>query len=139
MLTYTVWRWGNVVVQLAVNAQGGLAPVALTTAAGVAAVPQNSTSLIAGGWVRYLPWVAGQPKQINIVQPGVHVLVSQPWAGGKWQPWLNLRVTLTQPLPSGVRLGGPLGATLPSTASGAAWTNKVGFVLASGANAKAGK
>ena len=65
-----------------------------------------------------------------IQQPGVAVVIAQPWAPAKggWAPWLNVQVTITRALPAGIKLGGQLGSTLSSTVSGASFTAKAGSV-----------
>lgn len=77
-----------------------------------------------------LPLQSGQPKRVVIQQPGVAVVIAQPWAPAKsgWAPWLNVQVTITRPLPAGVKLGGQLGSTLSAAVSGASFTAKSGSV-----------
>lgn len=63
-------------------------------------------------------------------QPGVWLVITQPWAANKntWAPWLNLQVTLTQAPAVGVKLAGQLGSTLSATVSGASFTAKRGSI-----------
>ena len=75
------------------------------------------------------PVQSGAAKTITITQPGVQVIVTQPWSTQKkkWAPWINVQVTITQAPPSNVRLGGQLGSTLPSVI-GASFTSRKGAV-----------
>lgn len=133
LLTYGVWRWGATIVQVGIRPAGALAPVALTTTAGgTLPVAQNTTAVFSNGYVRHFAWAGGAPKRVIVVAPGVQVLFTQPWSAltQRWQPWLNVRVTLTRAIPPDVTLGGQLGSTLPITVDGAAFTAKQGFILA---------
>lgn len=56
----------------------------------------------------------GQPRRVDIAKPGMTFTVVQPYltATKAYADWVDLTVTLTGPIPTG--LSGVLGSTLPT-------------------------
>lgn len=73
-----------------------------------------------------LPLQSGTPRRLELVVTGVMLRIEQPWSveEGKWAPWLNVELTLTQKPTK--TLVGALGATLPATTG--AWQARKGVI-----------
>lgn len=78
---------------------------------------------------------SGDARQVTLVQTGLTVTLTQPWsaAEGKWQPQLEVKVTLTQAPAAGVKLGGALGATLPTGVAAQSLKARIASIAASAA------
>lgn len=130
IIQYVSFVNGTLLVEVGVyTSVGALAPVGVTIRGKRTTLAPGKSIKTGAGPVTFAAVKSGAAKTITISQPGVQVVVTQPWSTQKkkWAPWINVQVTISQAPPTNVRLGGQLGSTLPAV-SGASFTARKGTV-----------
>jgi hypothetical protein len=130
IIQYVSFVNGTLLVEVGVyTSVGALAPIGVTLRGKRTTLQPGGSYNTGVGRITFTAVKTGVAKTITINQPGVQVVITQPWAANKkkWAPWLNLQVAVTQAPPARQKLIGQLGSTLPAVA-GASFKTKKGTV-----------